>query len=97
LVARVGAQLRRNNEYLSSKEKANTSINLGNVLTIFFPIDTLLPELSAIFAADCSFAFKMVNTTTRRINNVVLLINYLTKCMKIISGRNIFFRNIVLI
>jgi DNA-binding response OmpR family regulator len=31
LVARVGAQLRRNNEYLSSKEKANTRITYGSL------------------------------------------------------------------
>ena len=31
LVARVGAQLRRNNEYLSPKEKSNTSITYGNL------------------------------------------------------------------
>lgn len=31
LVARVGAQLRRNNEYLSPKEKSNSSITYGNL------------------------------------------------------------------
>ena len=49
-----------------------TSINLGNVLTTVFPIDKFLPEPSTISEADCSFAFKIVNTITKRINNVVL-------------------------
>jgi len=31
LVARVGAQLRRNNEYLSPKEKSSVSITYGNI------------------------------------------------------------------
>lgn len=31
LMARVGAQLRRNNEYLSPKEKAATTIIYGNL------------------------------------------------------------------